>query len=53
MIDNPTLQLTRPGVARACVEVNLLTDNPKSFWLDMGVRVVEVREFVIKRNITK
>ena len=34
--DQSTLSLARPGVARVCVEVNLLVNNPSRIWLDLG-----------------
>ena len=34
--DQTTLSLARPGLARVCVEVNLLVNNPSRIWLDMG-----------------
>ena len=34
--DQATLSLARPGVARVCVEVNLLLNNPSRIWIDMG-----------------
>ncbi|CAK9145435.1 unnamed protein product, partial [Ilex paraguariensis] len=33
--DQTKLSLARPGVARVCVEVNLLSNNPSRIWLDM------------------
>ncbi|KAI8522383.1 hypothetical protein RHMOL_RhmolMtG0012200 (mitochondrion) [Rhododendron molle] len=36
LIDGPTPGLSRPSVARVCVEVDLLKKNPNRFWLNMG-----------------
>ena len=34
--DQATLSLSRTGVARVCVEVNLLANNQSKIWIDMG-----------------
>ena len=36
LIDGPTPRLSRPSVARVCVEVDLLKKNPNRVWLNMG-----------------
>ena len=36
LIDGPTPRLSRPGVTRVCVEVDLLKKNPNRVWLGMG-----------------
>lgn len=35
-IDEPTANLTRPSVARICIEVNHLKNLPKRIWIGTG-----------------
>ena len=48
--DQATLSLARPGVARVCVEVNLLANNPTRIWLDMGDGNARWQKIVYERS---
>ena len=48
--DQCTLSLSRPAVARVCVEVNLLSNNPSRIWLDMGDEYARWRKIIYERN---